>query len=63
MSEKSCNRCLFGQGEIDHFCKGCILKDRFVKSDVGVQIINPPTKDDRAPLSPDEQWKDFWNIY
>jgi len=48
MSERSCNKCLFGQGEIDHYCKGCILKNNFVKSDIGVQIVHPPIKDDQA---------------
>ena len=63
MSEKSCNRCVFGQFTGTSACQVCVLKSNFCKAPNGIVVVNPPVHDDRAlPQSPcghTQHWKDL----
>lgn len=51
MSEKARNKCTIGKCDTPvtrNICEGCILKSNHVKSSLGIELVNPPVKDDRA---------------
>ena len=59
MSERSCNKCVFGKIILDGKCENCILKSNFVKAHEGITLVNPPVHDDRALVKVQEE-PDIW---
>ena len=53
MSNRSCNKCVFGKVDIggsEVYCKACILRSEFVASRTPTRVLanRQPVKDDRV---------------